>query len=105
MDKFILEPVEKKLFYGQYEDLSQIAFETDKEYKSLEIELTEIFDMITDFMKAKIAVEDTQKFEELMMKYQLSQGAHEQYANYLFYKLGLNDGIQIKTRCCKDGAI
>lgn len=104
MDDYIKEPVEKRLFYGQYEEVSQIAFERDEEYKSLEIELTEIFEEISNFIKAKISKKDEEKFYDLMMRCQLSQGAHEQYANYCFYKLGLADGIQLKQRFCKNEA-
>jgi len=97
------EPVEEKLFYGQYGEASQIAFENDEEYKSLELELTEAFDKLDNFVKKKISKDDDKEFHNLIMGCQLSKDSHEQYANFCFYKLGLYDGIQLKKRFIDKG--
>ncbi len=101
MEDYFKEPIEKKLFYNQFDEVSQIAYENDKEYYELEQEQCKASENLINFIKNKLADEEYSEFNKLVMNSELANGAKEQYVCYLFYKLGLSDGVQINKRFIK----
>ena len=68
MEEYLKEPVEKKLFYSQYEDVTKSLASKDDEYEEVEKEMLEMLEEVSTFVNNNVSSEKQTEFIEIMNK-------------------------------------
>lgn len=72
MEEYLKEPVEEKLFYSQYEDVTKSLVRRDDEYKEVEKEVLEMLEEVSTFVNNNVSSEKHKEFLEILNKCELA---------------------------------
>ncbi|MBR3325263.1 MAG: hypothetical protein IKG14_04375 [Clostridia bacterium] len=101
MKNYLDIPIDEKLFKSQFEDYTAFVFKDHKEYMESDKEQIEADDKLCDFIKDKISEKDYSEFIQLLNQCEIARGGKEYVASFVFYQLGLSDGLQLNKRFIK----
>ncbi len=68
MKEYLKEPVEEKLFYSQYEDVTKSLASNDDEYKEVEKEMLKMLEEVSTFVNNNVSLEKQKEFLEILNK-------------------------------------
>ena len=96
MENYLDISVIKKLFEFQKTEFENQIIEKDKALKEADLNERVLFNKISNYLKDILSEKEFENVSKIIDDYELAKFEHEDIMFYLFYQLGLADGIHFK---------